>query len=50
MTRTAQQLNIDGQFFLDNFLTHPDTNVSFWNHRSLGEVIDFEIIGQGGAI
>lgn len=41
--------NMQGQYQLDNILTHPDSKVSYWNHRRFGEVIDIEIPGYGGA-
>ncbi len=40
--------NAQGQYHLDDILTNPDTKVSYWTHRSLGEVIDIEIPNQRG--
>jgi hypothetical protein len=40
-------MNLQGQFHLDNILTHPSSKISPWTHRSFGKVIDVQIPGQG---
>ena len=41
--------NVQGQFELDNILTYPNGKISPWIHRNLGEIIDIEVPGHGGA-
>jgi RHS repeat-associated protein len=41
--------NAQGQYYLDNILTHPDGVVNFRYHRELGEIIDIKVPNLGGA-
>ena len=41
--------NLQGQFHLDDILTHPRSRQSQWKHRSFGDILDIQVPGQGGA-
>jgi hypothetical protein len=47
--KTAAEINQHGHNILDNILTHPDGRVTYWSHRSFGNIFDIEIPGKGGA-
>jgi RHS repeat-associated protein len=41
--------NMQGQFHLDDILTHPQKKITQWQHRTFGNIIDVEVPGRGGA-
>lgn len=41
--------NNQGQIQLDNILSHPDSKITKWKHKTLGMLIDIELPGGGGA-
>uniref|UniRef100_UPI0024E1AE5F RHS repeat domain-containing protein n=1 Tax=Parachlamydia acanthamoebae TaxID=83552 RepID=UPI0024E1AE5F len=45
----ASNINALGQNCLDDILTHPNSIIKEWNHRSFGEVINITIPKHGGA-
>ncbi|MEI6241892.1 MAG: tetratricopeptide repeat protein [Chlamydiota bacterium] len=43
------QINEQGQKILESILNHPQKKITRWYHKTLGEVIDIEVPGVGGA-
>lgn len=40
--------NMQGQYYLENIITHPKSNITHWQHQNFGKITDIEASGQGG--
>jgi hypothetical protein len=49
VTGNPASKNIQGQYHLDDILTHPNSKISHRDHRDFGRVMDIEVPGRGGA-
>ena len=41
--------NAQGQYHLDDILTHPQSTSNYYKHRSFGDIVDIEVAERGGA-